>query len=580
MIRDLSRYTILAAAILIAAPATALGDGTIVHDCSSGGAASSGGGWQAPGSTPESGESVCDAAEYTYLGATYDAYWAWQRLAPDFAEMTLETEVTLLDRDFTSNDAFSLLLHWSGSTDPTVCCEPVHAASGLRLLFSVERSRMEVYQENAGVTTGPLATLPVTLTIGSPRRIRVGYSGTFLDLAVDDVPVGSINVPATPPSRFGFDARSVVIRFAPFVLTAGCVGDADCDSVPDATDNCPTIQGADQTDTDHDGLGNLCDPDDDGDGIADSTDKCPLIPDPQQADADGDLVGDLCDVCPADPTNDFDGDRICGYSDNCPGAVNPGQENQDTDSTGDACDLDDGDLFVQWTGPLHMTWQHEVYYDSFNVYRRNVEDLRATGEYVLDPASQPGPLDQRTCNVPDGWTFNETLAPGQAVAYFFSGSMGGIEGTLGNDSSGNQRPNPYHCGSTADHPFERILYDHDGWLDFGGPLTRVIDNRTDWCLFRPSECNTPLINFATHVAVVVNDGSKPNSCHEIKVTRIYDGATPGSIVVEYEVIRLQPPMPCACLQVIISPTEAVKTPRPVTSATFVRIPRTVVPPCP
>jgi hypothetical protein len=43
-------------------------------------------------------------------------------------------------------------------------------------------------------------------------------------------------------------------------VTAPAVADADGDGVPDETDNCPAVSNADQSDTDGDGIGDLCDP--------------------------------------------------------------------------------------------------------------------------------------------------------------------------------------------------------------------------------------------------------------------------------------------------------------------------------
>ena len=76
--------------------------------------------------------------------------------------------------------------------------------------------------------------------------------------------------------------------------------DADDDSVPNATDNCPSVANADQADGDTDGLGDACD-------------LCPVDADPGQEDQDEDGLGDACDVCPAeavqgDNHRDADGD--------------------------------------------------------------------------------------------------------------------------------------------------------------------------------------------------------------------------------------------------------------------------------
>ena len=52
--------------------------------------------------------------------------------------------------------------------------------------------------------------------------------------------------------------------------------DSDSDGVPDASDNCPTVANASQTNTDGDSQGNACDADDDNDGVLDVNDTFPL----------------------------------------------------------------------------------------------------------------------------------------------------------------------------------------------------------------------------------------------------------------------------------------------------------------
>jgi hypothetical protein len=56
---------------------------------------------------------------------------------------------------------------------------------------------------------------------------------------------------------------------------AAGVSDAIADAGDTAVDNCPGVDNTDQLDTDHDGLGDACDPDDDNDGFPDGDDPAP-----------------------------------------------------------------------------------------------------------------------------------------------------------------------------------------------------------------------------------------------------------------------------------------------------------------
>ena len=156
------------------------------------------------------------------------------------------------------------------------------------------------------------------------------------------------------------------------------------DGVGDVCEICPNTWSDDMTDTDADGMGDICDDDDDNDGCDDLDDPAPLVwsedydSDGEGADCDtdndndgcrddvdpyplvwsedhdGDGLGEDCDTdndndgCaddvdpnPYTPGTDGDGDGIASDCDNCPGNSNPGQEDIDDDGEGDACDCDD-----------------------------------------------------------------------------------------------------------------------------------------------------------------------------------------------------------------------------------------------
>ncbi|HEX3085833.1 MAG TPA: thrombospondin type 3 repeat-containing protein [Pyrinomonadaceae bacterium] len=114
--------------------------------------------------------------------------------------------------------------------------------------------------------------------------------------------------------------------------------DSDGDSVPDRVDGCPNDP--------HKFLGpgacgcGVPDTDSDGDGVPDCHDNCLSVSNADQTDSDHDGLGNACDICPNDASNDVDHDGVCGAVDNCPTVFNPDQSDIDNDGVGDACDTD------------------------------------------------------------------------------------------------------------------------------------------------------------------------------------------------------------------------------------------------
>jgi len=166
-----------------------------------------------------------------------------------------------------------------------------------------------------------------------------------------DSAAGDFHIADLSPCAPGNNGCAALIGALEVNCGAVCV-DSDGDGYGDpghpenwcADDNCPADYNPDQTDTDSDGAGDVCDDDDDGDGIPDSGDNCPLTYNPGQEDDDTDGVGDACDLCPGfDDTIDGDTDGIPDDCDNCPLAANADQTDTDGDGDGNACDPDDDD---------------------------------------------------------------------------------------------------------------------------------------------------------------------------------------------------------------------------------------------
>ena len=275
----------------------------------------------------------------------------------------------------------------------------------------------------------------------------------------DTVPGACDNCPSEfNPSQADFDVDGVGNSCDNCLVTANPdQDDTDADTVGDVCDNCPTESNPTQGNVDGDGAGDVCDNcpltvnDDqlnaDGDARGDACDNCTLVANSDQADLDNDAVGDVCDNCiaTANPAQgDGDLDRIGDACDNCAAVANPGQSDADVDGEGDACDLDDGLTRVTFVGTDGPTWQQDVVYDLWNVYRGDLGVLEASGVYTQDTVAVP--LAERTCGLADGVLADPTVPDAGAVAFYLvTGRAGTAESDLGSDSSGAVRPNTNPC---------------------------------------------------------------------------------------------------------------------------------------
>ncbi|HXU11311.1 MAG TPA: putative metal-binding motif-containing protein, partial [Candidatus Binatia bacterium] len=209
--------------------------------------------------------------------------------------------------------------------------------------------------------------------------------------------------------------------------------DSDGDGVRNACDNCRFAYNPSQADGDLDGFGNSCD-------------NCLAVFNPAQADQDGDQRGDVCDNCPTEANSfqdDGDGDHVGDVCDNCLLVSNQDQANFDGDVDGDACDLNDGLIYLDLPNASLILWQQEAGPDSFNLYRGDLRVLRTSGLYTQDPAAVP--LAARYCDLPDTSLADDPPPRGQAVFYLVTGNIGGVEGSLGKNSAGAERPNANPC---------------------------------------------------------------------------------------------------------------------------------------
>ena len=157
---------------------------------------------------------------------------------------------------------------------------------------------------NGGTTTFQLARTPGTYTV----LLRVIDTSPFIHATLRD----------------GFASTRTWT-----VHVTHPASDADGDLVPDALDNCPTVANTDQSDIDHDGIGDACDASSCGNGIVELGEQCDDGNPGEERCCSSTcqaVVGDQCDpgtICaPGDPSCDtpsitYDPCLTCGPLQGC-----------------------------------------------------------------------------------------------------------------------------------------------------------------------------------------------------------------------------------------------------------------------
>ncbi len=107
---------------------------------------------------------------------------------------------------------------------------------------------------------------------GEQRKLLSGATGTFLVPFDKDIERVALTDVESGITLLEMNVTNTVQGFC--LANPGdpnCAGivipDADSDGVPDDADNCPDDANADQTDTDNDGIGDVCDPTPGGDPV-------------------------------------------------------------------------------------------------------------------------------------------------------------------------------------------------------------------------------------------------------------------------------------------------------------------------
>jgi hypothetical protein len=158
-------------------------------------------------------------------------------------------------------------------------------------------------------------------------------------------------------------------------------------------------------------------------------------------DIDGDGYGD---PNATQPSCTMPAGYVANSTDNCPSQYNPAQHDFDDDGQGDLCDVNDGLIYLMAVDAASISWQADTGQSIWNVYEGDLAVLRATGVYTQAPGSNA--LAQQHCGVSGTSVPDTDVPPAGSVSFrLVTAVVLGVEGSLGSDSSGTERPNTNPC---------------------------------------------------------------------------------------------------------------------------------------
>ncbi|HKQ60354.1 MAG TPA: MopE-related protein [Candidatus Polarisedimenticolaceae bacterium] len=226
--------------------------------------------------------------------------------------------------------------------------------------------------------------------------------------------------------------------------TSACAGDCD-DADPARHPGAPEL--CDGVDQDCNGLGSE-ELDGDEDGFSPCAGDCDdanpeLSPGAIEA-CDG--IDQDCDGAIDEDADgeDSDHDELRNLCDNCPLVGNVAQSDLDQDGQGDLCDPDDGAMVLRFNLPDTIEWDADGAPEAWNVYRGDLLELRdAAHTYTQPPGSNP--LAGLDCGLTLPSSPCLEPPPGGKLFLLVAPVLGAVEGSLGLDGNGVERPNTAPC---------------------------------------------------------------------------------------------------------------------------------------